>query len=313
MVGVPGDEQIRTDESGFPDQPHVRRRAAGRAGGPRRAGLRGRGGGVQPVRVPLALRRDLEPVGRGRPCKDSLFCPTTEEYILPIIHGNDRVEWFVQLSDEIGWEVEDRDTGAPRAKVMMKAGDVACDAGRHPPPGLLAQALDAPRVGERRPELPELLSSGQGSGCRRSTSRPDARDQPARARRRENRVVQTKLVHRRRVRRRRSTARRIEVLNPHDGVEDRRRRRGQAGRRRPRGRRGPRGLPGVERRPRPPSAAGCCCGSPTPSRPTPTSWRTLESDRHRPSDQGLVAARRAADGGDASATSAAWPTSSRAT
>ena len=58
-------------------------------------------------------------------CKDSLFCPTTEEYILPIIHGNDRVEWFVQLSDEITWAVEDRDTGAMRSRVVMKAGDVA--------------------------------------------------------------------------------------------------------------------------------------------------------------------------------------------
>ena len=58
-------------------------------------------------------------------CKASLYCPTTEEYILPVIHGNDRVEWFVQLSDEIQWEVEDRDTGAVRARVTMKAGDVA--------------------------------------------------------------------------------------------------------------------------------------------------------------------------------------------
>jgi hypothetical protein len=58
-------------------------------------------------------------------CRSSLFCPTTEEYILPIIHGNDRVEWFVQLSDEITWEVSDRETGRPRARVVMKAGDVA--------------------------------------------------------------------------------------------------------------------------------------------------------------------------------------------
>jgi hypothetical protein len=57
--------------------------------------------------------------------KDSLLCPTTEEYMLPIIHGNDRVEWFVQLSDEIHWDVQDRETGAPRARVIMKAGDVA--------------------------------------------------------------------------------------------------------------------------------------------------------------------------------------------
>ncbi len=57
--------------------------------------------------------------------KDSLLCPTTEEFMLPIIHGNDRVEWFVQLSDEIHWDVQDRDTGAPRARIVMKAGDVA--------------------------------------------------------------------------------------------------------------------------------------------------------------------------------------------
>ncbi len=58
-------------------------------------------------------------------CKASLYCPTTEEYILPIIHGNDRVEWFVQLSDEIMWDVSDRETGRPRARVLMKSGDVA--------------------------------------------------------------------------------------------------------------------------------------------------------------------------------------------
>ena len=45
-------------------------------------------------------------------CKEILYCPTSEEFILPVIHGNDRVEWFVQLSDEIQWDVEDRDTGA---------------------------------------------------------------------------------------------------------------------------------------------------------------------------------------------------------
>ena len=49
-------------------------------------------------------------------CRNSLFCPTTEEYILPVFHGNDRVEWFVQLSDEIIWDVGDKNTGAPRAR-----------------------------------------------------------------------------------------------------------------------------------------------------------------------------------------------------
>ena len=55
----------------------------------------------------------------------SLYCPTSEEYMLPVKHGNDRVEWFIQISDEIKWEVEDLETGRPRAKVIMKAGDVA--------------------------------------------------------------------------------------------------------------------------------------------------------------------------------------------
>ncbi|MEZ5740169.1 MAG: hydroxyquinol 1,2-dioxygenase [Burkholderiaceae bacterium] len=58
-------------------------------------------------------------------CKASLACPTTEEQILPVIHGNDRVEWFIQMSDEIYWDVSDKETGRPRAKVIMRAGDIA--------------------------------------------------------------------------------------------------------------------------------------------------------------------------------------------
>ncbi|HEX4136610.1 MAG TPA: hypothetical protein VHY84_18510 [Bryobacteraceae bacterium] len=56
---------------------------------------------------------------------DSQFCATTEEHALPIQHGNDRVEWFIQATDEIVWDVDDGKTGRPRAKVVMKAGDVA--------------------------------------------------------------------------------------------------------------------------------------------------------------------------------------------
>jgi hypothetical protein len=58
-------------------------------------------------------------------CKHSLFCPTTEEFTLPIIHGNDRVEWFLQFSDEIVWDISDKATGRPRARVKMRPGDVA--------------------------------------------------------------------------------------------------------------------------------------------------------------------------------------------
>ena len=64
MVGVPGDEQIRTDESGFPinrafadvpqDEPVV----------DAEPGYEDEVARVQPVRLPLPLRRHLEPVGR---------------------------------------------------------------------------------------------------------------------------------------------------------------------------------------------------------------------------------------------------------
>jgi hypothetical protein len=58
-------------------------------------------------------------------CGHSLFCPTTEEHIMPVKHANDRIEWFLQLSDEIEWKVEDRLTGLSRATVVMRPGDVA--------------------------------------------------------------------------------------------------------------------------------------------------------------------------------------------
>jgi hypothetical protein len=94
-------------------------------------------------------------------CKDSLYCPTTEEYILPIIHGNDRVEWFVQLSDEITWEVEDRETGAVRSRVVMKAGDVCAM-----PADIRHQGYSPKRsmllVWENAdPALPDLIASGK--------------------------------------------------------------------------------------------------------------------------------------------------------
>jgi len=57
--------------------------------------------------------------------KYSFMCPTTEEHILPIVHGNDRVEWFLQLCDEIHWDCAHKETGKPLARVIMKAGDMA--------------------------------------------------------------------------------------------------------------------------------------------------------------------------------------------
>ena len=51
--------------------------------------------------------------------------PLSEEQMLPCFHGNDRVEWFIQLSDRILWDVQDKATAEPRAKVVMNPGDVS--------------------------------------------------------------------------------------------------------------------------------------------------------------------------------------------
>jgi hypothetical protein len=57
--------------------------------------------------------------------KHSYCCPTTEEHTLPVIHANDRVEWFFQLCDEIQWDCAHKSNGKPLARVIMKAGDMA--------------------------------------------------------------------------------------------------------------------------------------------------------------------------------------------
>jgi hypothetical protein len=93
--------------------------------------------------------------------KDAMLCPTTEEFALPVIHGNDRVEWFVQLSDEIHWEIADRDSGVPRARAVMKPGDVCAM-----PADIRHQGFSPKRsmllVWENGdPHLPELYASRQ--------------------------------------------------------------------------------------------------------------------------------------------------------
>lgn len=160
MVGVPGDEQIRTDDSGFPvnrmfldvdqSEPVVEAEP-------------GFEGEVVAFNLFAYLSRSDVTWNPSvvSACKDSLFCPTTEEYILPIIHGNDRVEWFLQLSDEITWEVEDRDTGAVRSRVVMKAGDICAM-----PADIRHQGYSPKRsmllVWENNSaDLPELIASGK--------------------------------------------------------------------------------------------------------------------------------------------------------
>jgi hypothetical protein len=160
MVGLPGDEPIREDANGHPvnrqfadvsqEEPEVHAEA----------GYEDRVGAFN-----LAKYLSRSPVTWNpsivSKCRDSLMCPTTEEYILPIIHGNDRAEWFVVLSDEIIWDVEDRDTGAKRATVTMKPGDVAAM-----PADIRHQGYAPKRcmllVWENgSPELPGLIASGR--------------------------------------------------------------------------------------------------------------------------------------------------------
>ncbi len=160
MVSVPGDEPIRTDENGFSinrhfldvpqDEPEIQAEP-------------GFEDEISAFNLFAYLSRSDVTWNPSvvSACKNSLYCPTTEEYILPIIHGNDRVEWFVQLSDEIWWNVEDRDTGVARVKVVMKPGDVASmpadirHQGYAPKRSMLLVWENA------SPELPELLSSGK--------------------------------------------------------------------------------------------------------------------------------------------------------
>jgi hypothetical protein len=160
MVGVPGDEPRRSDDTGHPinrmfadvaqDEPEVHAEP-------------GFEDQVCAFNLFAYLSRSTVTWNPSvvSVCKDSLYCPTTEEYILPIIHGNDRVEWFVQLSDQIEWEVADKVTGAMRARVTMKPGDVAAM-----PADIRHQGFAPKRsmllVWENAsPALPEMIATGQ--------------------------------------------------------------------------------------------------------------------------------------------------------
>jgi hypothetical protein len=124
MPGLPGDVPLRTDHNRYPvnraflDVPQEE---------PEIHAERGFEGELHAFNLFAYLSRSdvtWNP-SVSSVCKHSLFCPTTEEYILPVKHGNDRIEWFLQLSDQIEWKIEDRVTGLPRAKLVMRPGDIA--------------------------------------------------------------------------------------------------------------------------------------------------------------------------------------------
>ena len=160
MVGLPDDAPIRTDESGYPvnrmfadveqDEPEVEAEP-------------GFEGEVQSFNLFAYLSRS-DVTWNPSVCtvlRDSLFCPTSEEFSLPVEHGNDRVEWFIQLSDEIIWNVKDKESGDPRAVVTMRAGDVACM-----PADIRHQGFSPKRsmllVWENAsPTIPEMIAKGE--------------------------------------------------------------------------------------------------------------------------------------------------------
>ena len=124
MVGLPGDTPMRSDATGhtvnrqFTDVPQD---------APEIHAARGFEHQVHAFNLFAYLSRS-DVTWNPSVCsvvKDSLLCPTTEEDVLPITHGNDRVEWFVQVTDEISWDIENKSTGRPMAHVVMRAGDVA--------------------------------------------------------------------------------------------------------------------------------------------------------------------------------------------
>jgi hypothetical protein len=123
-VGLPGDLPIRTDERGAPinrafvDVPQDEPEVHAEPGFERE---------VHAFNLFAFLSRSQVTWNPSftSVVKHSYMCPTTEEHILPIIHGNDRVEWFFQICDEITWSCQDKSTGQPMARVVMKAGDMA--------------------------------------------------------------------------------------------------------------------------------------------------------------------------------------------
>jgi hypothetical protein len=160
MVGLPGDTPVRTDQTGFlvnrmfadvdQSEPEVHAEP-------------GFEGEVSAFNLFAYLSRS-DVTWNPSVCsvvKASLFCPTSEEYILPIEHGNDRCEWFLQMSDEITWQIKDGKTGRPRAQVVCRAGDICCM-----PADIRHQGYSPKRsmllVWENAsPEIPDLIREGK--------------------------------------------------------------------------------------------------------------------------------------------------------
>ena len=160
MVGLPGDTALRTDASGFPvnrmfsDVPQNE---------PKIEVEPGFEDEVSAFNLFAYLSRS-DVTWNPSVCsvlKDSLFCPTSEEFILPVEHGNDRCEWFVVLTDEIVWDVKDKNTGKNRARVIMKAGDICCMPADIRHTGYANKRSMLLVWENASPRIPELIQSGE--------------------------------------------------------------------------------------------------------------------------------------------------------
>ena len=160
MSGLPGDAALRTDENGYPvnrmfadvpqDEPRVEIEP----------GFEGEVGAFN--LFAYLSRSDV--TWNPSVCSvvgDSLFCPTSEEFTLPVDHGNDRCEWFIVLSDEVIWDIKDKETGRPRAKVTMKAGDVSCMPADIRHKGYADKRAMLLVWENASPKIPELIARGE--------------------------------------------------------------------------------------------------------------------------------------------------------
>jgi len=160
MVGIAGDTPLRSDQSGYPVNRHF---ADVPQDKPEIYPEPGFEGEVAAFNLFAYLSRS-DVTWNPSVCsvvQESLYCPTSEEFILPVEHGNDRVEWFMQLSDEIIWEIKHKETGEPRARVVCRAGDICAM-----PADIRHQGFSPKRsmllVWENNSSaIPELIASGK--------------------------------------------------------------------------------------------------------------------------------------------------------
>jgi hypothetical protein len=123
MLGMPGDAAARSEAAGLPVNPAF---ADLPLDLPQVQPAPGFEGKIHAINVfDHIARSDVAWIpSTTSVTRHSIFCMSSEEDTLAIAHGNDRPEWFIQLTDEIHWEIKDNDSGAARGRVIMRAGDV---------------------------------------------------------------------------------------------------------------------------------------------------------------------------------------------